>query len=219
MKEKIRSFQGFMCPECYHTENVIYNVEYYNTNDVKIVFDIGTCHNFIVACPKCGDVKMVPIDYGIVNEIAELNKMGYHTKFSCMGHVISYTGDSKILDETSSLPYVVFDTSRMDKQKVDTLINLLTTIDNHRLVFSGGETSFVENLKIQYYKRYGDPQDMHSRPFGNIYELDIRVGISMSQRYVDDLSSWDMYLNHLAPSTFKHLLLVLIEHLRKKESI
>ena len=90
-----RPYIGFFCKKCYHPiilrANISIELEYlYDVMSEETSEDTSIWCNpeFSIRCPECGEFSTWHeyLDPAITPALAELNKKGYETLFSCQGH-------------------------------------------------------------------------------------------------------------------------------------
>ena len=117
-----RDWFGFFCQTCYHPHVVCMNYAISSRlDDIDIITDLPapsvTCiPHFEYWCPKCHhEVEWEGfLDPNITPMLAELNRKGYDTIFSCEGHQTVesfYNNETKMFETTEdcySCPYIYF---------------------------------------------------------------------------------------------------------------
>lgn len=89
IKTMIDTSRIYMCPNCFDT----FRVDAQTFAPDKILVDerladttIYLHQEYMITCPNCNNVDLVPIDSRIAENIVALNKMGLYTEFCCEGH-------------------------------------------------------------------------------------------------------------------------------------
>ena len=113
IKESYSGYAGTICPFCLKP-NIIklswkYNMQLIEIPDVEEPA-FGATITVNLTCPGCGNFYSCAsfLDPNITSIIAELNRKGYHTIFSCEGHDNSSYKDEYGEDIGYSQPYIYF---------------------------------------------------------------------------------------------------------------
>ena len=100
---KVKDYIGFVCPHCYNSmimrASITLNMQ--NVDKTSETY-LGITPAYTVECTKCHEVTtyLYELDPNITPMIAELNRKGYDTVYSCEGH--------RENEDDICVPYIMF---------------------------------------------------------------------------------------------------------------
>ena len=212
----VRHTQGFMCPCCYNTFTIDYELRILGTSNEKqrtrYPYDIvgGDNKNLTAMCPICVS-RMVPIDIGILDQITELNNRGFYTIYCCEGHC--YNIDNIRGTNDTSLPYVLFDScietfnkNRILEETAYIAENFGNILDIHDWPHDSTEIKFRDILKVSCNKEDSlDPVPVYDP------SSEIRIGLDIPDFI--DINAYPKFVNNYLSKTFCKFLSCLVEGL------